>query len=317
MVPLAVFPRSVPRDPPPAGPTRRPRWLANGAVCTAGGECSSGFCVDGVCCNSACTGACEACDGAARRHLHPDARRAGSRQRVRAAAAAPAAATALVTAGRLPHATRPAPSAPRAAAPAPPSPPRTCDGSGHLRARHHEACAPTCFTGGSCPSSCTAASHCQTGFFCDAGACRSPNVPSAPPAAWPASAPAPLCRRRLLRQRLPAGCEACNLAGAVGTCTAVPDGQDPELASARRRRPPPADAPAAERRRRLQAAPPAAPPAARQLHGFTETAAGACNGAGTCRAGVARLPRVPVQRCRLRNQLHHHRPVPGQPQVRA
>jgi WD40 repeat protein len=35
---------------------------ANGATCTGGGECTSGFCVDGRCCNSACTGACQACD---------------------------------------------------------------------------------------------------------------------------------------------------------------------------------------------------------------------------------------------------------------
>lgn len=33
----------------------------NGAVCGGPNGCTSGFCVDGVCCNTACTGACEAC----------------------------------------------------------------------------------------------------------------------------------------------------------------------------------------------------------------------------------------------------------------
>jgi hypothetical protein len=33
-----------------------------GAPCGVGAECASGQCVDGVCCNVACTGQCEACD---------------------------------------------------------------------------------------------------------------------------------------------------------------------------------------------------------------------------------------------------------------
>lgn len=38
---------------------------SNGASCTSGSECSSGFCVDGVCCNSACTQSCYSCNQAA------------------------------------------------------------------------------------------------------------------------------------------------------------------------------------------------------------------------------------------------------------
>jgi hypothetical protein len=33
-----------------------------GEACTAPDECGSGFCADGVCCNVACTGTCEACN---------------------------------------------------------------------------------------------------------------------------------------------------------------------------------------------------------------------------------------------------------------
>jgi hypothetical protein len=35
---------------------------SNGSVCTDASECASGFCADGVCCNTACDGADEECD---------------------------------------------------------------------------------------------------------------------------------------------------------------------------------------------------------------------------------------------------------------
>ena len=41
--------------PPPTGNK------AQGELCGAGSECQSGFCVDGVCCATACTEACRTC----------------------------------------------------------------------------------------------------------------------------------------------------------------------------------------------------------------------------------------------------------------
>jgi FG-GAP-like repeat/FG-GAP repeat len=38
--------------------------FGNGSACTTGAQCSSSFCVDGVCCNSTCTATCQACTAA-------------------------------------------------------------------------------------------------------------------------------------------------------------------------------------------------------------------------------------------------------------
>lgn len=38
--------------------------LENGLACAKDEECASGFCTDGVCCDTRCRGACDACDGA-------------------------------------------------------------------------------------------------------------------------------------------------------------------------------------------------------------------------------------------------------------
>lgn len=48
--------------------------LSDGAACTEALPCASGFCVDGVCCETACDGACEACDGAVDGSCAPIAR---------------------------------------------------------------------------------------------------------------------------------------------------------------------------------------------------------------------------------------------------
>jgi hypothetical protein len=36
--------------------------IATGSACAQSADCASGFCVDGVCCQTACTGSCERCD---------------------------------------------------------------------------------------------------------------------------------------------------------------------------------------------------------------------------------------------------------------
>jgi hypothetical protein len=51
----------TPTHTPTATPTNTPR--PNGADCTDPSVCASRFCVDGVCCNTACDDPLEQCDG--------------------------------------------------------------------------------------------------------------------------------------------------------------------------------------------------------------------------------------------------------------
>ena len=50
-------------DSPPAGPIDF--YLVANPSCSTGADCPSGFCVDGACCNSDCSGFCQACNVAA------------------------------------------------------------------------------------------------------------------------------------------------------------------------------------------------------------------------------------------------------------
>lgn len=58
----AVTPTNNPTD--TATPTATPTAKSNGQACVQNSECATGFCVDGVCCNSACSGVCQACSAA-------------------------------------------------------------------------------------------------------------------------------------------------------------------------------------------------------------------------------------------------------------
>jgi hypothetical protein len=63
--PDGKLPDTVPPDTTP-WPDKQPSpdtgKLPNGSTCSTGSVCSTGNCKDGVCCNSACAGPCEACN---------------------------------------------------------------------------------------------------------------------------------------------------------------------------------------------------------------------------------------------------------------
>ncbi len=123
-------------------------YFANGASCSLGAECTSGNCVDGVCCNTACSGTCQACNVA------------GS-----------VGACSSIASGQDP--------ANECANGA-------CSGAGTCKSDNGQACA--------------AGSACLSGNCIDGVCCNT------------------TCSGT---------CQACNVAGSVGTCSNIPFGQDP------------------------------------------------------------------------------------------
>jgi hypothetical protein len=202
--------------------------------CTAGKECTSGFCADGICCNSACTGKCQACTatkkgsggdgtcGPIKTGTDPDAEcglmgtgtcsgdglcdGAGA-CRVPAAgnACAPAACVDTETLG--------------AAA--------TCSPAGDCTP-YTTSCIPfRCdATTVKCKTTCTGDTDCATGAHCKAGTCaRSANGAACTAGTDCTSVQCVdgvCCDTDCLGQ-----CAACDVAGAEGTCSAVPAADAP------------------------------------------------------------------------------------------
>ncbi len=150
---------------------------ANGAACLTNSACASGYCVDGVCCNTACGGQCEACNGTPSGTCKAvSGAPHGSRTpcvgsgvcqaqcdgTVTTACAAPPTAT--TSCGTASCSGGIATSA------------RSCDGTGVCTSASSTTCSPyLCQSapGTGCKSSCTvAATDCASGYNCIGGICK-------------------------------------------------------------------------------------------------------------------------------------------------
>jgi hypothetical protein len=146
-----------------------------GQPCSANGECQSAHCVDGVCCDTACTGGCRSCSLSsapgkctvdrrgqrrpARRVPGPHGRGLLDERQVRRL-------------GRLPEVQdghRPA--RPRAAPANVYKPPSTCNSTGQCIAPDSLPCSPFVCNGSSCFNACTADANCLTPNVCTANSC--------------------------------------------------------------------------------------------------------------------------------------------------
>ena len=192
-------------------------------------ECESGFCVDGVCCNGACTDACLTCalQGAVGTCM-PAYIGTDPRNQCDDMGAQSCGTTASATARA------PARNTPRAS-----FAPQSCTGTtlkscralrrrwrlrGSARPRRaRRSCAAATASAWSSART-TAIAWRPTAASTGAAARSRP----APPAATPQSATPGFCEQGICCGTACTGtCRSCALPGSAGTCTAVPDGQDP------------------------------------------------------------------------------------------
>ena len=262
----------------------------NGAACATGSQCLSGHCVDGSCCNSACGGACQACDvtdavgacspipsgqdpdeecaeeavstcgldgfcdgnGACRRHV------VGTQ----------------CEPGRCADSTEYAAS--------------TCNAAGVCQAGSSRSCAPNVCMGDGCGSACVQQADCLGGFFCDGTICRA-RLANGTPCGMPFQCASEICADGVCcATACGQACHACNLTGAVGACTPIADGQDPDsecpmqTASSCGRRG------GCNGRGACRLHPTGTACGGASCNGATETAAASCDGAGGCQPGATR-----------------------------
>ncbi len=145
-----------------------------GATCKAKGDCDSGFCVDGVCCNLACTGGCLACNLPGRiGQCAPSAAGALDPRGVCKRESAESCGYSGTCDGFGGCAKHPAKTPCRAASCSGGKlvPAGVCDGNGACLEGSAIDCAPFACAAGACGTSCRTSGDCAGGASCEGGSC--------------------------------------------------------------------------------------------------------------------------------------------------
>jgi hypothetical protein len=197
----------------------------NGAPCARSTECDSQFCVDGVCCDGACGGQCEACN------------QAGAEGECRPVSGAPLGARSPCATdgsgcgGRCDGVdgetcTYPADETlcrqPRCRDGVATSA-ATCDGAGACPAEQRVACAPFACGAVACLGDCGSSLDCAADLYCASGVCR-PKLAGGEACALNEQCVTGFCVDGVCCDgRCGGQCEACDVTGHQGTCTVVTD----------------------------------------------------------------------------------------------
>ena len=257
---------------------------ADGFACAASNQCSNGSCADGVCCNQACNGQCQACDvpGSVGQCVAVSGAPHGARTActgsgtcggtcdgsnvsacayptVQCRGASCAAGTATATA--------------------------SCDGAGACPAAVTTACAPFVCGASACKTTCTADTDCVSGDYCDAGGACVPKKADGLSCSASNQCGSGNCADGVCCNQACGGqCQACNVSGSVGQCVAVagaPHGARPACGTDGS-----SCGGACDGVTTAACAYPTAQCRGASCSAGVETASASCNGAGSCPAPV-------------------------------
>jgi uncharacterized protein (TIGR03382 family) len=190
----------------------------SGVACTTGRACTSGFCADGVCCDRACNGQCEACGGGTC-HAVSGAPVGG---RLACSGAGSCAGACDGVNGSI--CSYPGPSTscqPASCANGFAIAAAGCDGAGLCNAPSVSACGAYGCGGSACKSACSGDGDCAGGFYCASGKCL-PKIAKGQPCGGDGQCTSGFCTDGVCCDaRCDGQCQACIVASAIGTCTTV------------------------------------------------------------------------------------------------
>ena len=205
---------------------------ANGADCTTGDGCASGFCVDGVCCNSGCAGECVSCNqtgSVGRCEPVP----AGVKD---SACIANLASTCGLSGvcdgfGSCARYSENTPCGPSSCAGLSEITPRTCDGKGTCRESGLLDCRPFLCANNACTNTCTTDQDCEDGYQCSSQTINGVTTPTCGPGqighvcAAASQCVSGQCVDGVCCESSCTGaCRSCNTAGSPGRCLNAPVG---------------------------------------------------------------------------------------------
>jgi MYXO-CTERM domain-containing protein len=203
--------------------------IEDGGACSRAAECESGFCVDGVCCNSRCDGQCEACNVGGKRGTCSAVTGAPVGSRPACAGSGDCAGSCdgeLRSACTYPGRDTPCRAAGCTDGVATIA--AVCNGRGACPAADQIECPSGVCEGPVCSGDeCVIDAHCPDGEYCVAATCQ-PKLPPGGQCTDDTDCASGYCTDGVCCDSACLGqCEACDVPGSEGTCSPVPAGEAP------------------------------------------------------------------------------------------